>query len=125
MNSYEVKITSCNKDLTARERIKTKDTTNALALDEVVNGDSVIISPEVWAELAIHNERNTNSDETDYNKYVVIDKDGTKYTTSSNSFWYSFIEIAKEMEGEDFEIEVYKVESKNYKGKYFINCSIV
>ena len=124
MNGYEVKIVNCNKELTARERIKLKDTTNAVALDEATEGSSLVISPSIWAELEIHNERNKDGN-TDYTKYVIIDEAGTKYVTGSESFWTSFREIAAEMGDEAFDIEVYKVDSKNYKGKQFISCSIV
>lgn len=124
MNGYEVKIVNCNKELTARERIKLKDTTNAVALDEATEGSSLIISPSIWAELEIHNERNKDGN-TDYTKYVIIDEAGTKYVTGSESFWTSFREIAAEMGDEAFDIEAYKVDSKNYKGKQFISCSIV
>lgn len=124
MNGYEVKIVNCNKELTARERIKLKDTTNAVALDEATEGSSLVISPSIWAELEIHNER-TKDGNTDYTKYVIIDEAGTKYVTGSESFWTSFREIAAEMGDEAFDIEAYKVDSKNYKGKQFISCSIV
>lgn len=124
MNGYEVKINYCNKELTARERIKLKDTTNAVSLDEATEGSSVVISPCIWAQLGIHNERNKDGN-ADYIKYIIIDEAGTKYVTGSESFWTSFIEIATEMNGEQFDIEAYKVDSKNYKGKQFISCSIV
>ena len=61
-------------------------------------------------------------------KYVIVTKDGTKYVTGSNSFITAFEDIEDEMAdaGEDeYEIEVYRMESKNYKGKQFITCSIV
>lgn len=124
MNGYEVKIAKCNKELTARERIKLKDTTNAVGLDEATEGSSLVISPSIWAELEIHNERNKDGN-VDYKKYVIIDEAGTKYDTGSESFWNSFLEIAAEMGDEAFDIEAYKVDSKNYKGKQFISCSIV
>ena len=124
MNGYEVKIDYCNKELTARERIKLKDTTNAVSLDEATEGSSLVISPCIWAQLGIHNERNKDGN-VDYTKYIIIDEAGTKYVTGSESFWTSFVEIATEMNGEQFDIEAYKVDSKNYKGKQFISCSIV
>lgn len=124
MNGYEVKIGYSNKELTARERIKLKDTTNAVALDEATEGSSLVISPSIWAELEIHNERNKDGN-VDYMKYVIIDEGGTKYVTGSESFWTSFLEIATEMGEEAFDVEAYKVDSKNYKGKQFISCSIV
>ena len=44
------------------------------------------------------NKRNEKSDTNkDYNNYMIVDKDGTKYITGSPSFWDSFNEIYEEM----------------------------
>lgn len=125
MKGYEANITYSSKELTARERIKLKDTTDALSLDDVTNDGHVIIEPDIWAEINIHNENAKEGQSTDYSKLIIIDKGGTKYVTGSESFWAAFMEMVKEMEGEEFSIEAYKVDSKNYKGKQFITCSIV
>lgn len=124
MTGYSVNVAETSKELSAKERIQIKDTTNAVKLDEVTQTEPVTIYPEVYAVLDIHNEKSEN---VDYKNYVVIDKDGTKYVTGSDSFWSSFMEIAKEManENEEWGIQVYRKESKNYKGKEFITCSIV
>lgn len=124
MESYAVTIKETSKQLSAKQKIAIKDTTNARKLDEAtVNAENVLIYPEMWAVLAIHNEK---SDDIDYENYVLVDKDGTKYVTGSKSFWSSFMNIYHEMENEDEEwgIKVYRMESKNYKGKQFITCSI-
>lgn len=125
MENYKVSITEVSRDCTARERIMLKDTTNAIKLDEAATGDApLVITPDAYAVLAIHNEK---SDNVDYENYVVIDKRGNKYVTGSPSFWASFMEIWEEMQGEteEWSIEVYKRDSKNYKGKQFITCSII
>lgn len=125
MEGYSVSIRECSTELTARERIKLKDTTNAIKLDEAVNGETpLVIRPAAYAVLDIHNEK---SDDKDYLNYIVMDDEGNKYVTGSESFWTSFKEIFDEMknENEAYEIEVYKVDSKNYKGKQFLTCSIV
>lgn len=122
---YNVVIRVCSKELSARERVLIKDTTNAISLDEATNdSDSpLVISPDFYAVLDVHNEK---SDNKDYTKYILVDKNGNKFVTGSDSFWNSFMEIMAEMEDEgDFEIQVYRRESKNYKGKSFITCSIV
>ena len=123
MTGYSVSIAQVNRDLTAKERIQLKDTTDALKLDEITQAEPVIIKPKLYAELDIHNEM---SDNKDYKNYVVVDENGQKYVTGSASFWTSFIDIAKEMENESEEwaIKVYRIPSKNYKGKEFITCSI-
>lgn len=124
MTGYSVSIREVSKELSAKERIQLKDTTNAVKLDEVTQAEPITIHPQMYAELDIHNEM---SDNVDYKNYIVVDRDGTKYVTGSSSFWSSFMEIAEEMENEDEEwgITVYRKESKNYKGKEFITCSIV
>lgn len=123
MTGYSATIAYSSKELTAKERIQLKDTTDAHKLDEVTQAEAISIRPAMYAELDIHNE---NSDNKDYKNYIVVDENGTKYVTGSASFWTSFMEIAKEMENESEEwgIKVYRVPSKNYKGKEFITCSI-
>ena len=124
MEGYKVTIKETSKELTARERIMLKDTTNAIKLDEACSEDHFIITPVAYAVLGIHNEK---SDNIDYENYIIVDDAGNKYVTGSASFWSAFSEIWEEMAEEDeaYQIAVYKVESKNYKGKHFITCSIV
>lgn len=123
MNGYSVQIKEVSKELRAKERIALKDTTNAVKLDSATMEGPVSINPEMWAVLAIHNEKSANPD---YDNYVVIDKDGTKYVTGSPSFWSSFMDICDDMEGESEEwgVRVYRSPSKNYQGKDFITCTI-
>ena len=125
MIGYSVKVVECTKDLTAKERVKIKDTTNAIKLDEATQGGAIVIAYDYHAVLAIHNEK---LDEPDYRQYIVVDTAGNKYVTGSESFFTAMTEIVDEMTaaGEtDYELEVYRMDSKNYKGKQFITCSIV
>lgn len=121
---FTVEIKECSKELTARERIRIKDISNAIKLDEACNDDKVVITPVDYAILAIHND---TSDNPDYTNYIIIDANGTKYVTGSPSFWNTFTGIWEEMSGESetYSIECYKLDSKNYKGKKFITCSII
>ena len=123
MTGYSVSIAYASKELSAKERIQLKDTTSALKLDEVTQTEAIIIKPVMYAELDIHNEM---SDNVDYKNYIIVGEDGQKYVTGSTSFWTSFMDIAKEMENETepWAIRVYRMPSKNYKGKEFITCSI-
>ena len=123
MNGYSVSIKESSRELTAKQRIALKDTTGAVKLDEATQVEPVIINVDMYAVLDIHNEKSENPD---YENYIVVDKNGTKYVTGSASFWSSFIDIFTEMEGEDeaWTLKVYRVPSKNYKGKDFITCSI-
>lgn len=124
MTGFEVKIREASKELTAKERVKFKDTTNAVQLDDATKGNPLVIAPDFYVILDIHNER---SEDKDYVKYIVVDKAGNKFVTGSESFFTAFKSIFEEMGGtnEDYEIEVYRLPSKNYKGKEFLTCSIV
>lgn len=130
MNGYKASVKECSKDLTVKEKIALKDTSNAIGLDLLTqeanfNGEKVIIEVDYYATINIHNEK---SDNKDYINFIVVAKDGTKYVTGSQAFISAFEDIANELAeaGEsDMTIEVYRKESKNYKGKDFITCSIV
>ena len=124
MTGYSVKIVNASKELSARDRVAVKDTTNAIALDDATKDSPLVIAIDYYVELAIHNEK---SEDKDYKKYVVVDKSGNKFVTGSESFFTAMLEIMDEMSdsGENFEIQVYRMPSKNYKGKEFLTCSIV
>lgn len=129
MNGYKATVRECSKEITVKERIMLKDTSNATSLDALTqeanfNNEKVLINVDYYATLDIHNEK---SDNKDYVNFIVVDKSGEKYVTGSQSFIASFIDIVEEMTeaGEtEIVIEVYRKESKNYKGKDFITCSI-
>ena len=126
MDGYSVKIKECTTELTARQKIMLKDTTDCLSLDQLTEGgQEVIIDFSYLVVLDVHNEK---SDNKDYLKYVIVSQTGERYTTGSESFISSLRNIVDEMldAGEtEFEIKVYKRPSKNYTGKYFLTCSIV
>lgn len=130
MDGYKASVSECSKELTVKEKIALKDTSNAIGLDLLTqeanfNGEKVIIEVDYYATINIHNEK---SDNKDYINFIVVAKDGTKYVTGSQAFISAFEDIANELAeaGEsDMTIEVYRKESKNYKGKDFITCSIV
>lgn len=126
MEGYSVKILNSTKELSVKEKIAIKDTTNAIGLDEATNEGEVIIDYDYHVILSVHNEK---SDNKDYNKTVVVAKDGTRYVTGSESFTTTLDDIVDEMidagEGDNIVIKVYRRDSKNYKGKQFITCSLV
>ena len=127
MKQYEVTIRETSKELTPKERIKIKDLSNSQNLDALTqNEESVVINYAYHVILDIHNEK--SKDRPDYQNIVVVDKDGNKFNTGSNSFITALEEIIDEMADageEDIEIEVYRKPSKNYKGKDFITCSVI
>lgn len=127
MEGFVAKIRESSKELTAKERVAIKDTSNAVSIDEVTAAEGkLIIDYSFHVIIDIHNE---HSDNKDYVKCVVVDKVGTKYVTGSESFRNALVEIVNEMteagEGDNIQIECYRKESKNYKGKSFITCSLI
>ena len=125
--AYEATIKVTSKELTAREKLKLKDLSNSTNLDALTQAEGkVIINVDYYVILGIHNEK--SKERPDYENIVVVDKDGNKYNTGSTSFMTALTDILDELAdaGEtDCTIEVYRKESKNYKGKDFITCSIV
>lgn len=114
--------------LTAKERIKLKDTSSAITLDSVVTDDDALtISPIAYAVLNVHNEKAKG--DKDYTQLLILDANGEKYTTGSQSFTNSFFDIWNEIDfentGEAFEIKIFRKPSKNYAGKSFITCTIL
>ena len=125
MEGYKATVSRASKELSVKDKIKLKDMSDAIKLDDVVKDSAVIITPVLYAIIDVHNEK---SDTKDYAKIVIIDKDETKYTTGSTPFMTTFEDIWDEMVDageEEFSIKIYPKESKNYKGKYFITCSLV
>ena len=130
MKGYAATVREVSKDITVKEKIMLKDTSNAISIDALTqeasfNNEKVLIDVDYYAILDIHNEK---SDNKDYINFIIVDKSGNKYVTGSESFITTFTDIYEEMKGageENITIEIYRKESKNYKGKDFITCSIV
>lgn len=120
--NYSVEIKYVSTEITKRTAVMLKDISNAIKLDEATAEGTVRVSPAMYAILGIHNEK---AQDKDYENYIVVGADGNKYVTGSRSFWNSFMDIAKELEGEEYEIEIYRKDSKNYNGKQFITCSLI
>lgn len=124
--NYKVVIESVSKELSVKERIQLKDLSDTVKLDNATKVEPVIIHVDFYATLDIHNE---NSDDKDYKNYVIVDKDGTRYVTGSQSFLTAFSQIEDEIadadEAVDFTIKVYRLPSKKREGKDFITCSLI
>ena len=127
---YSTQIVSSSRELTVKEKITLKDFNDCTGLDTVVtNEQGFIIDPDVIVEVEVHNER--AKDDKDYTTIVILDKDGTKYSTSSNSLRDSISDIMDELadleesDRADLKIKVFKKPSKNYSGKYFLTATVV
>ena len=127
---YNTQIISSSRELTAKERITLKDFNDCTGLDTVVtNENGIIIDPNVIVEVQVHNER--AKDDKDYTTIIILDNDGTKYSTSSNSLRDSIADIMEELKNlsdedkADLKIKVFKKPSKNYQGKYFLTATVI
>ena len=110
---YSTKIVTSSRELTVKEKITLKDFNDCVGLDTVVTNDQgFIIDPDVIVEVRVHNER--AKDDKDYTTIVILDKDGTKYSTSSNSLRDSISDIMDELadleesDRADLKIKVFK-----------------
>ena len=127
---YNVTIREASKELTVKERIMLKDTTDAVKLDDATKTEPVEIFVSIWAVLDIHNEKTKGDNSNkDYSVLLIIDETGTRYTTGSNSFMSAFFDIQEELAEADaldeFKIKCYRLPSRNYRDKEFLTCSII
>lgn len=122
--AYIATIREASFELSARDRLRFKDMGNSASLDELTNeAEFILHNPKGYVVVDIHND---TADIPDYTKFVVIDDAGASFSTGSDSFIRSFVDIFNEMQGEgEYDIVVAKHESKNYKGKGFIKASIL
>lgn len=129
-DNYTSTIREASRELSAKERVMFKDMANATSLVDFVSaqretGEKAIIDVVDFAVIDVHNPR--AQDATDYTIFLVIDKNGNKFYTSSEAFWSAFSNIYAEMKDADEEwgIEAVLIPSKNYKGKEILTCSLV
>ena len=128
--NYSATISDTSMELTARERIMFKDTQNAVSLLDLAkeakanDGKAIVENIKGYVVLDIHNEK---SDDVDYKNYLIVDGNGDKYVTGSQSFMNSFMDIFNEMkeETEPWSIQLNLLPSKNYKDKEILTCSLI
>lgn len=130
MEQYKSTIREASKELSAKERVMFKDTSNAVSMVDYVHaqreaGEKAVIDFADYVIVDVHNPK--ANDNTDYTIYLVIDKNGNKFYTSSEAFWSAFTNIYSEMKDADEEwgIELVLTPSNNYKGKEILTCSLI
>ena len=116
-------IRKASRELTTREQIKATNFNNAKGLATVLdNTDCVTLSIDWW--VLCHVELEATHEQ--YDTLVIMTTDGQKYTTSSETFIKNFedmMDLLKD-DNELIEIDCCKGESKNYKGKYYLTCTL-
>ena len=125
MYKSEIVETSMKK-MNKVELIAFKDVSDCIALEECVNNSETgefIMHPVDYVKLHVHNDK---SESKEYDILVIIDSEGNKYKTGSEAFERSFRDIFDELKDEKgWALKVFGKDSKNYKGKKFLSCSVV
>ena len=134
MDKYSAKVTSTTlgRELSHKEKVMLT-TADTVVLGQYIdeNGGSVVVeNPYYLAVVEIHNPKNAENGDIDYNSYLLVTTDGTIFSTSSISAFEGISDIFAEMLDEDgtpvepFSIRFTKKQSKNTSGK-FISVSLV
>lgn len=110
--------------MSCKEKAMIKDFTECIQLVDALTQGDLLIDLDLYADIEVHNEK---SDNKDYIKRVLVDKNGTKYVTGSDTFMRTMDDIMEEMDevDEEWSLKVVERDSNNYKGKKFITCVIV
>lgn len=127
--NYTADVTSSLKELNARQRIAVKDFSSAEKLNDLITAENPHFRIDVdnIVKVSVHNEQSKGN--TDYAVVIIIDKDGNKFRTGSETAYTSALEIYRELEaanelGAGFVLDFYKVKSNNFDGD-FIKCNLV
>ena len=124
--NYKVTIKESSRELNPKEKIMLKDTSDCIKLDSATQEGDLDIIPESYVVLEVHNDK---ADDKDYLNFVLMDTEGQKYVTGSQSFMNTVMNIWDGIEelkaGKyEFKLHIYRLPSKNYTGRDFITCSI-
>lgn len=118
-------INTSLENMSKVELVAMKDVTDCILLERFLedNGEEVIIEVADFVELHVQNDK---SESKEYDVLIIVDKNGQKYKTGSDSFKRAFLDIFSELHGESgWAIKVFGKPSKNYNGKNFLTCSVV
>lgn len=129
--NYKAEVTYSTRELTAREKIKFKDTTSAIALDDVVTVDKPIeLTIDTVVKISVENGaiKGDDGNDKEYDVLVFTTDTGDVYKTSSPSFETSIIDIFDELQElndtDPVTVRIFKKPSKNFNGEFII-CSLV
>ena len=132
---YDVEVTGSSfEKLRGRDRLRYTNFASMTQLDDIVGEDGTkeVLGITGYVQCHVFNEK---SDEMEYNKLVLIGKDGELYITGSDSFTKEFLEIYEALTQDFIEdgvapadrvypILAFKSPSKNIKGKTFLCCTV-
>lgn len=132
---YEVTITGSSLEkIRGTERLRYTNFTGMVQLDDIISDDGVKTALDItgYVECHVYNDK---TDTQEYDKLVLIAKDGELYLTGSDSFKRGFMEIFEALTDDFVEdgiapqdrvypILAFKAPSKNIKGKTFLCCAV-
>ena len=130
-SNYESSITFASRDLSPIEKIKLKDLTATVALDDELKSTpdhKLTFTPELVVVVSVHNPKAKSN--TDYETLVFTDSEtGVLYRTSSTSFKSAVLDIMNDLLAADISpntvpLVAYTRPSKNFTGKEFLTCAI-
>ena len=127
---YTATIRESSKELTPKERVMYKDFSNGVSMVDFVHaqreaGEKATIDFADYVIIDVHNPK--ADDNKDYTVYLLTDKNGNKFYTSSEAFWSAFSNIYEEMQESDeaWGVELVLIPSNKYKGKEILTCSLI
>lgn len=126
---YKSTITSMSPNITRFQALMMKESGDSVSIGDAVNkGRPLYFRPTGWLTLHIENSK---SEDGEYDQLLILADDGTVYSTGSGSFMKSFHSLMDSVDNmeeseipSDWKIKVAARDSKNYKGKTFLTCSI-
>lgn len=125
---FEAKIIRSSRELTAREKIAYKSVQDATNIGTMIDQAGTGFLIEVHTAIHVH-VTNDKAKNPEYDQLIIIDKDGEKFNTGSESFMNAFWDIFDELEAADALDEIITIKairrpSKNYDSG-FITCTLV
>lgn len=129
--TYESTITFTTRELNPIEKIKLKDLTATVALDDELKSipdHKLTFTPELIVIVSVHNPKAKSN--LDYETLVFTDSEtGVRYRTSSMSFKSAVLDIVHDLILENINpntvpLVAYTRPSKNFTGKDFLTCTI-
>lgn len=123
---FNAKVVETSRPVSRKFEVMLKDYSSAQSLDQLTeSGDVVDIKVDLFAIVHVQNPQSKQNPE--YDVCVIIDQDGNRYRTGSDSCIRQLRDCMKDMEGveEEWALRFYKRASKNYQGKSFITCTII
>jgi len=119
-----VTIKEKSRELTAKEKLIVDDYSNVIKLNDECDKAPVTIAPSYYVITTIQEDG-----KEPFDQIMILDKSNKKYVTGSTAFINSFLKIFNAMTEadplEDYQISVFKKDSKNYAGRKFLTCSLL